>query len=158
MTPRRSYHDISNHGIDPIYQECSGYKLAKRLNCSQHTQWYVKDICGKAIVTIYLPTNILFYSNNFNENHGRHVFFLSSVGGQDTSTCVLQQMPRNLSGRTDGQTDGRTYRKTVTVGRMDQRAHVQVESGYFRLRTDGRTDGQPENIMPLAPKGGGKTK
>ena len=52
-------------------------------------------------------------------------------------------------------TDGRTCRKTVTVGRVDQRTHVQVKRGYFRLRTDGRTDGQPENIMPPAPKGGG---
>ena len=52
-------------------------------------------------------------------------------------------------------TDGRTCCKTVTVGRLDQRTHVQVKRGYFRLRTDGRTDGQPENIMPPAPKGGG---
>ena len=59
-------------------------------------------------------------------------------------------MPGNLSGRTDGQTDrrtdgrtdGRTCRKTVTVGRVDQRTHVQVKRGYFRLRTDGRTDGR----------------
>ena len=71
-------------------------------------------------------------------------------------------MPGNLSGRkdgqTDGRTDGRTCRKTVTVGRVDQRTHVQVKKGYFRLRTDGRTDGQPENIMPPAPKGGGIMK
>ena len=75
-------------------------------------------------------------------------------------------MPGNLSGRTDGQTDGRTdgrtCRKTVTVGRVDQRTHVQVKRGYFRLRTDGQTDGrtggQPENIMPPAPKGGGIKK
>ena len=66
-------------------------------------------------------------------------------------------------GRTDRQTDGRTCRKTVTLGRVNQRTHVQVKRGYFRLRTDGqtdgqtdgRTDGQPENIMPLAPKGRG---
>ena len=61
-------------------------------------------------------------------------------------------------GRTDGQTDRRTCRKTVTVGRVDQRTHVQVKRGYFRLRTDGRTDGQPENIMPPAPKSGGIKK
>ena len=45
--------------------------------------------------------------------------------------------------RTDGQTDGwavgRTCRKTVTVGRMDQRTHVQVKRGYFRLQMDGWT-------------------
>ena len=51
----------------------------------------------------------------------------------------------------------RTCRKLVMVGRTDQRTHVQVKRDYFRLRTDGRTDGQPENIMPLAPKGGGIT-
>ena len=73
--------------------------------------------------------------------------------------CILRKMPGNLPGRTDGQTegrtDGRTCRKTVTVGRVDQWTHVQVQRGYFRLQTDGLTDGQPENIMPLAPKGGG---
>ena len=69
--------------------------------------------------------------------------------------CVLREMPGNLFGRTDGWTDGRTRRKTVTVGRIDQRTHVQVARGYFALRTDGRTDGQPENIMLPAPKGVG---
>ena len=61
---------------------------------------------------------------------------ISSEGGQDTSACFLRQMPGNLSGRTDG----RTCRKTVTVGRVDQRTHVQIERGYFRLRTAGRPD------------------
>ena len=28
--------------------------------------------------------------------------------------------------RSDGRTEGRTGRKTVTIGRMDQRTHVQV--------------------------------
>ena len=65
-------------------------------------------------------------------------------------------MPGNLSGRTDGRTDRRTCCKTVTFGGVDQRTHVHVKRGYFRLRTNGRTDGQPENIMPPAPKGGGK--
>ena len=64
-------------------------------------------------------------------------------------------MPGNLSGLTDGHTNGQTDRriccKMVTVGRMDQRTHVQVERDYFGLRTDG----QPENIMPPAPRGGG---
>ena len=58
--------------------------------------------------------------------------------------CVLQQIAGNLSGRTDGGTDGRTCHKTVTVGRMDQRTHVQVKRGYFRLRTDGQTDGRTD--------------
>ena len=47
-------------------------------------------------------------------------------------------------GQTDGRTDGRTCRKTVTVGRVDQRTHVQVKRGYFRLRTDGWTDGRTD--------------
>ena len=58
--------------------------------------------------------------------------------------------PSTTDPLTDGQMDGRTCRKTVTVGRMDQWTHVQVKRGYFRLRTDG----QPEN-MPPAPKGAG---
>ena len=52
--------------------------------------------------------------------------------------------------------DGRKGRKMVMVGPIGQRTHVQVERGYFGLRTDGRTDrwtdGQPENRMPPAPK------
>ena len=89
----------------------------------------------------------------------------SSEDGQDTSAYKISgqslyafsgKCPETSpDGRTDRRTDGRTCRKTVTVGRVDQRTHVQVKRGYFRLRTDGRTDGQPENIMPPAPKGGG---
>ena len=92
---------------------------------------------------------------------------ISSEGGQDTSTmqnfrpfppCVFPANAGNLSGRTDKQTDqrtdGRACRKTVTVDWMDQRSHVQVKRRYFRLRADGWTDGQPENIMPTVPKGG----
>ena len=52
--------------------------------------------------------------------------------------CVHREIPGNLSGRTDGRTD----RKTVTIGRMGQRTHVQAERGYFGLRTDGRVDGR----------------
>ena len=76
----------------------------------------------------------------------------SSEGGQDTSACKISghSLPAFPL-----RTDERTGRKTVTVGRMDQRTHVQVERGYFGLRTDGRTDGKPENIMPPAPKGRG---
>ena len=101
---------------------------------------------------------------------------ISSGGAQDTSTCKLSDysihaffskcLETSPDGRTDrrtdGQMDGWTCRKMVTVGRMDQRTHIQVK-GYFRLQTDGRTegqtdertDGQPENIMLPAPKGGG---
>ena len=65
--------------------------------------------------------------------------------------------PRNARNPiwTEIRADGRAVRETVTVGRMDQRTHIQVEIGYFRLRTDERTDEQLENIMPPAPKGGG---
>ena len=67
--------------------------------------------------------------------------------------------PLQTDGWTDGQMDGRTCLKMVMVGRVDQRTHVQVKRGYFRLqtdvRTDGRTHGQPENVMPPAPKGRG---
>ena len=65
-------------------------------------------------------------------------------------------------------TDWRTCRKMAIVGQMDERTHVQVERGYYRLLTDRQTDwgtdrwqdrrrmdGQPENIMPLASKEGG---
>ena len=55
---------------------------------------------------------------------------------------VLHQMPGNLSGRTDG----RTCRKMVTVDRMDWRTHVQVERGYFRLRTDLCSYTQPKDV------------
>ena len=86
---------------------------------------------------------------------------ISSEGAQDTSTCKISDHSLHaFSGKcpetssTDGRTDGQTCRKTVTVGPMDQRTHVQVKRGYFRLRKDGRTD----NIMPPAPKGKGITK
>ena len=47
--------------------------------------------------------------------------------------------------RTDEWTDGQTdMPKTVTVGRMDRRTHVQVERGYFWLRTHGQTDGRTD--------------
>ena len=68
---------------------------------------------------------------------------------------AIPSMHSPANARKPLRTDDRTCRKTVTVGRVDQRTHVQVKRGYFRLRTDGRTDGQPENIMPPAPKGGG---
>ena len=86
---------------------------------------------------------------------------IGSEGAQDTSTCKISDHSLHaFSGKypetsPNGRTDGRTCRKTVTVGRMDQRNHVQVKRGYFRLWTDGQTDGQPKNIMPPAPKGGG---
>ena len=92
---------------------------------------------------------------------------ISSKCGQDTSAYKISGQSLHAfsgkcpetspDGRTDRRTDGRSCRKTLTVGRVDQRTHVQVKRAYFRLRTDGRTDGQPENIMPPAPKGGGIT-
>ena len=96
-------------------------------------------------------------------DHDRNLIISDSV--QDTLACKIWghslhafsgKCPENYpGGPTDRQTDGRTCRKMVTAGRMDQRTHVQMERGYFRLRTDRQTDGQPENIMPPVPKGGG---
>ena len=71
---------------------------------------------------------------------------ISSEGDQDTSLCKISgHFLHVFTGKCpetspDGQTDGRTCRKTVRVGRVDQRTHVQVKGGYFRLRTDGRMD------------------
>ena len=65
--------------------------------------------------------------------------------GQDTSACKISghflyaffgKCPETAP---DGRTDGRTCRKTVTFGQVDQWTHVQVKRGYFRLRTEGRT-------------------
>ena len=60
-------------------------------------------------------------------------------------------MPSLENARKPIRSDGRTRRKTVTDSRMVQRTHVQVARGDFGFRTDG----QPENIMPPAPRGGG---
>ena len=59
--------------------------------------------------------------------------------------------PLRTDGRTDRRTDGQTCRKTVTVGPTDP---CTGQKRVFQA-SDGRTDGQPENIMPPAPKGGG---
>ena len=89
---------------------------------------------------------------------------ISSEGAQDTSTCKISDHSLHAcSGQCqetspDGRTDRRICRKTAMVGRMDHRTHVQMKRGFSGFgRTDGRTDGQPENIMPPAPKGGGIT-
>ena len=47
------------------------------------------------------------------------------------------------------------YRKTVMVGRVDQRTGPKRVFQASDRWTDRRADGQPENIMPPAPKGGG---
>ena len=62
-------------------------------------------------------------------------------------------MPGNLSGRTDGRTDMPFNGDGWSGGPTDP------STGQKRLfqASDGRTDGQPENIMPPAPKGGGIT-
>ena len=67
-------------------------------------------------------------------------YLISSESGQDTSACKTSghflhafsaKCPETSP---DGGTDGRTCCKTVTVGRMDQRTHVQM---VFRA-SDGR--------------------
>ena len=62
-------------------------------------------------------------------------------------------MPGNLSRRTDGRTDGHAVKRLRLVGWTNGPMYRSKEgiSGF------GRTDGQPENIMPPAPKGGGIT-
>ena len=57
--------------------------------------------------------------------------------------CVLRQMSGNLSGRTDEHAVKRSRLAEWTNGPGKR---------VFRA-SDGRTDGKPENIMPLAPKG-----
>ena len=52
-------------------------------------------------------------------------------------------------------TDGRTVKRLRLVGWTNGPMYRSKESISGFGRTDGRTDGQPENIMPLAPKGGG---
>ena len=68
-------------------------------------------------------------------------------------------MPGNLSGRTDGQMDGRTdghaVKRLRLVGWTNGHMYRSKEAISGFGRTDGRTDGQPQNIMPPAPKGGG---
>ena len=88
-------------------------------------------------------------------DHGHKL--VSSEDGQDTLACKISGHSLHaFSGKCpETPPDGRTCRKTFTVGRIDQRTHVQVKRGYFRLRMDGRTDGQPENIMPPATSAGG---
>ena len=68
--------------------------------------------------------------------HHQHVKFQAIPSMRSPANA---QKPLRTDGQTDGRTEGRTCRKTVTVGRVDQWTHVQVERGYFRLRTDGRT-------------------
>ena len=58
-------------------------------------------------------------------------------------------MPGNLSGRTDGHAVKRLRLVGWTNGPM-----YRSKEGISGL---GRTDRQPENIMPPAPKGGGIT-
>ena len=54
-------------------------------------------------------------------------------------------------------TEGRTCRKTVTYGWSGGPTDPYTGQKRVFQASDGRTDGQPENIMPPAPKGGGIT-
>ena len=60
--------------------------------------------------------------------------------------------------RTDGQTDGRTDMPQNGYGWSDGPTDPCTCQKRLFQASDGRTDGQPENIMPPAPKGGGMTK
>ena len=90
--------------------------------------------------------NLTRFTRSKSTDHGHKP--LSSENGQDTSACKISghslhafsgKCPETSpDGRTDRRMDGRTCRKMVTVGRVDQWTHVQVKRVYFRLRTDGR--------------------
>ena len=85
--------------------------------------------------------------------------YISMQNFRPFSPFVHQQMPGNLSGRTDGgrtdgQTDGHAAKRSRLVGWTDRPMYRWEEGISGFGRTDGRTDGQPENIMPPAPKGG----
>ena len=71
-------------------------------------------------------------------------------------------MPGNLSGRTEGQTDGQTdghaAKWSRLVGWTNQPMYKWKEGISGFGRTEGQMNGQPENIMPPAPKGGGIKK
>ena len=62
----------------------------------------------------------------------------------------------------DGRTDGHAAKRSRLVGWTNGPMYrwKAVISGFRQMdgRTDGVTDGQPENIMPLAPKGWGIKK
>ena len=86
---------------------------------------------------------------------------ISSEGGHDTSTCQISGhslhafsgicRETSSDGRTGGQTDGHAAKRSRLVGWTNGPMYRWKEgiSGF------GRTDGQSENIMPPAPKGGG---
>ena len=106
------------------------------------------------------PVSLSQNSANIRKTNRPWPELISSKGGQDTSACKISghslhafsgkcpetspdgrtDMPQNGHGWSDGPTD------PFTGGKIGI-------SGFGR--TDGRTDGQPENIMPPAPKGGG---
>ena len=67
---------------------------------------------------------------------------------------ILWQLPRNLSGWTDGQTGGHIAKQSQLVWWTNRPMYRWKEgiSGF------GQMDGQPKNIMPPAPKSGGITK
>ena len=105
------------------------------------------------------PNDLEDIAQGQGSSHATHPLMLliicTKYGKNPSRTVDATGRTQKVNGQTDGRTDRRTCRKTVTVGRVDQRTHVQVKRAHFRLRMDRRTDRQPENIMPPAPKGGG---
>ena len=99
-------------------------------------------------------------------DHGHKL--ISSKDGQDTSACKISGQSLHAfsikcpetspDGRTDRRTDGHAVKRLWLVGWTNGPIYRSKEgiSGFGRM--DGRTDGQPENIMPPAPKGGGIQK
>ena len=68
------------------------------------------------------------------------------------------QKPLRTDGRTDGWTDGHAVKRSRLVGWTNGPMYRSKEGISGFGRTDGQKDGQPENIMPPAPKGGGIKK
>ena len=92
-------------------------------------------------------------------DHGHKL--ISSEDGQDTSACKISgQSLHAFSGKCpetypDGRTDGHAVKQLRLVGWTNGPTYRSKEGISGFGRPDGRTDGQPENIMPPAPKCGG---
>ena len=86
---------------------------------------------------------------------------ISSEDGQDTSEYKISgQSFHAFSGKCpetspEGQTDGRTDMPLNGYGWSGGPTDACTGQKRVFQASDGRTDGQPENIMPPAPEGGG---
>ena len=89
-------------------------------------------------------------------DHGHKL--ISSEDGQDTSACKISGHSLHaFSGKCpetspDGRTDRHAVKRLRLVGWTNGPMYRSKEGILGFGRTDGRTDRQPENIMPPAPK------